>query len=84
MNIKKVFFCNIKIAIQADSEGEASDFMTALLTERLQYEQKTIIDWQYVQFNPEIFSEPTYAGMFDLDDLQEFEVFNAYPLPEAE
>ncbi len=74
--MKQVFICTIQVAIAADSEGDACDAMTAIFTENLMQE-KTILDWEY-KANGDSYSTPVPAGEFDLDAVEEGDIFNAY------
>lgn len=76
--MKKVFIATIKVAIQAESQTEACDALTAMLTEHLMHDPETsLVDWQYTQAENGQVNEPELKGEYDLSIIEEGEIFNS-------
>lgn len=78
--MKQIYFATVKIAIEANSDGEACDAISETLRPLM---GEAIIDWEYTtNADRSIINEPEYIGAFP-DEMDEGDVFWMTPLDDS-
>lgn len=71
--MKKFYVATVRLAVIADSDVEAEDAVSAMLTGNLQ-QSGALLDWAYTEDKKERlgFSVPQYGGMVDENNYEEY------------
>ena len=70
---KNIYIATVQIAVEADSDDEACDSISACLSENLLY-SGAIVDWAYLSDGKGGYIEPEYKGEIE-EPIEEGELF---------